>query len=210
MRASVVILSDGDWPYAVYLSVLLVVVAGSYLVSRSGRKLQDLKALMVWGGIVAALVLVFAFKEESNTLWQRFAANLVPGYMVSETGELSIVRATDGMFHVPGKVNGADVEFIFDTGATSIALTAEDAERAGFKLKESDFQVEVSTANGVSRAAGVTLESLEIGGIVERRVKATVAKPAALDQSLLGHSFLDRLQSYEVRGDRLFLRYAAD
>jgi aspartyl protease family protein len=66
--------------------------------------------------------------------------------------------------------------------------------------------VSVDTANGRARAAPVTLERVSIGGITERSVPALIAQPGQLRASLLGMSFLNRLESWQVRGDRLLLR----
>jgi aspartyl protease family protein len=65
---------------------------------------------------------------------------------------------------------------------------------------------EVDTANGRARAAPVTLDRLSVGGITERAVPALIAQPGQLRTNLLGMSFLNRLQSWEVRGDKLILR----
>lgn len=195
-----------DWVRATYLAVLLIVVAGSYMISSSNR-FRDLRAIAVWTGITAVLVLVYAFREEGKFVWERVAATVVPGYVISEHGEMVVVRSEDGMFDISGKVNGSNVDFIFDTGASAVTLTAEDAEAAGIHLADSDFTAHVQTANGEAQAAEITVDLLQVGAVSERNVKAMVAKPGALDQSLLGHSFLDRLTSYEVKGDRLTLRY---
>ena len=64
----------------------------------------------------------------------------------------------------------------------------------------------MDTANGRTRAASVTLDRVAIGGIVERSVPALVAQPGQLKTNLLGMSFLNRLQSWEVRGDKLVMR----
>jgi aspartyl protease family protein len=64
----------------------------------------------------------------------------------------------------------------------------------------------VDTANGRTRAAPVTLDRLAIGNIVERSVPALIAQPGQLKTNLLGMSFLNRLESWEVRGDKLLLR----
>ena len=76
----------------------------------------------------------------------------------------------------------------------------------GIKLKDSDFTVTVRTANGRTQSAPITLKTLEIGGIKEENVRALVAKPGLLGENLLGMTFLERLSSYEVRGDQLILR----
>jgi aspartyl protease family protein len=68
------------------------------------------------------------------------------------------------------------------------------------------YTVSVDTANGRSRAAPVTLDSLAVGGIVERAVPALIAQPGQLRTNLLGMTFLNRLEGWEVRGDRLMMR----
>ena len=78
-----------------------------------------------------------------------------------------------------------------DTGATMVALTYEDAERAGIRLKPSDFTRGVSTANGVTRVAPVTLERVSIGDITVRNVAASVSERGRLQTTLLGMSFLE-------------------
>ena len=87
-----------------------------------------------------------------------------------------------------------------------MVLTAEDARRAGLSPRADEFTVTTSTANGTASVAPVTISAITIGAMRESNVRAFVARPGALNQSLLGHTFLDRLASYEVRGDRLILR----
>ena len=76
----------------------------------------------------------------------------------------------------------------------------------GIKPADGDFTTKVSTANGTALAAPIRLDSITIGPITERGVDAMVSQPGALSVNLLGQSFLTRLPSYEVRGDRLILR----
>ena len=97
------------------------------------------------------------------------------------------------------------MSFLVDTGASVVALTAEDARMAGLDPARLDYSVTVSTANGTTRAAPVTLDALSIGPITERNVRAVVIE-TGLDRSLLGMTFLERLQSFEARADTLTLR----
>ena len=87
-------------------------------------------------------------------------------------------------------------------------LTAENAAALGLTPKDSEYSVRVSTANGTTVAAPVFLDSISVGDITVKRVSALVSRPGALFNNLLGMSFLSRLASYEVRGDRLVLRAA--
>jgi aspartyl protease family protein len=93
-----------------------------------------------------------------------------------------------------------------DTGASAVVLTQDAAKAAGLPLEVLSYTVPVDTANGRTRAASVTLDRVAVGDIVERGVPALVAQPGQLRTSLLGMSFLNRLESWEVRGDRLVMR----
>jgi aspartyl protease family protein len=85
-------------------------------------------------------------------------------------------------------------------------LTQEAAKAAGLPLEVLSYSVTIDTANGRARAAPVTLDRLTVGGIEERAVPALIAQPGQLRTNLLGMSFLNRLDSWEVRGERLMMR----
>jgi aspartyl protease family protein len=118
---------------------------------------------------------------------------------------VEVVRS-GGSFSIGAQVNGARVAMALDTGASSVVLTQEAAKAAGLPLEVLAYTVNVDTANGRARAAPVTLDRLAVGGIVERSVPALIAQPGQLHTSLLGMSFLNRLESWEVRGDQLLMR----
>ena len=104
------------------------------------------------------------------------------------------------------EVNGARVALVLDTGASSVVLTQEAAKAAGLPLELLNYSVNIDTANGRARAAPVTLDRLAVGGIIERAVPALIAQPGQLRTNLLGMSYLNRLESWEVRGERLIMR----
>jgi len=85
-------------------------------------------------------------------------------------------------------------------------LTYEAARAAGLPLEFLSYSVNIDTANGCTRAASVTLDRLAVGNVIERSVPALIAQPGQLKVSLLGLSFLDRLESWQVRGDTLSMR----
>ena len=103
-------------------------------------------------------------------------------------------------------MNGARSNMVLDTGASAVVLTQEAAKAAGLPLEVLAYTVNVDTANGRTRAAAVTLDRLAVGDIVERSVPALIAQPGQLRTNLLGMSFLNRLESWEVRGDKLIMR----
>ena len=112
----------------------------------------------------------------------------------------------NGHFNTEAEINGRGVPVMVDTGATMVALSYEDAERAGIFLGRGDFTQAVSTANGVARIAPVTLDRVTIGDITVRNVPAAVAEPGRLKTSLLGMSFLGRLSRFDMRSGVLVLQ----
>ena len=134
-------------------------------------------------------------------------AELVPGPRRQRAAARSSSRAgAAGDFQVATQVNGTRVPMVLDTGASAVVLTHDAAKAAGLPLEMLKYTVNVDTANGRARAAAVTLDRIAVGGIVERSVPALIAQPGQLKTSLLGMSFLNRLESWEVRGDKLMMR----
>jgi aspartyl protease family protein len=111
-------------------------------------------------------------------------------------------RSPDGHFYADAQVNGAPVRFMIDTGATIVALTRDDAQRAGIQFG-SDRAL-VRGVGGPVEVIPVTIDRLAIGSLAATQVDAAVADD--LGVSLLGQSFLSRVGSVEIRGDRMVLR----
>ncbi len=120
-------------------------------------------------------------------------------------GRLSQTFRADpsGHYFLKADVNGANIRFIVDTGATLVSLSANDAEAAGFDLRRLDYSHRSQTANGVARVARVQIRELRIGPAVFRDVDASVREKPGV--SLLGMALLSRLQSYEIRDGKLTL-----
>lgn len=102
-------------------------------------------------------------------------------------------------------VNGAPVRMLVDTGASLVALTQVDARAAGIVPGGQAFAGRVNTANGVARMAPVTLREIRLGQLSIYDVPAAVLDN--LNVSLLGTSFLGRLQSYEMRDGKLTINW---
>ena len=118
---------------------------------------------------------------------------------------VQISRGQTGEFALQAKINGVNAPMVVDTGATSVVLTYETAKAAGLPLELLEYDVDVETAGGHTRAARLTLDRLAIGKLVERSVPALVVPHGQMKTNLLGMSFLDRLESWEVSADRLVL-----
>lgn len=124
---------------------------------------------------------------------------------VSTGRAVQIARGQGGEFALQARINGVSAPMVIDTGATSVVLTWETAKAAGLPLELLIYNVDVETASGHTKAARLTLNRLAIGKLVERSVPALVVPRGQMKTNLLGMSFLDRLESWEVRADRLML-----
>ena len=124
--------------------------------------------------------------------------------MAARTVELEAKRG--GHFIVRAEINRTPVTVLVDTGATKVALSYEDADRAGLRPRLLDFTIPVATANGTAKAASVVLRQVEIENILVRDVEALVLQKGALRGTLLGMSFLKRLSSFRMEDGRLILR----
>ena len=190
----------------VHSLLLLALVGGSVVLGWRERAGLALKQALIWIAIAMALVIGYSYSDVFSDMGDRTRAALVPSAPVaSEPGTAYLSRNLSGHFHADGLVNGTHVRFMVDTGASDVALSASDARRIGIDLDSLRYTVPYQTANGVIYAARITLDELSIGDIRLSNVSASVSREG-LGQSLLGMSFLGRLSSFEIRGERLVLR----
>lgn len=195
-----------DFASLAYQTALLAFVAGTMLTLLRERVTQAIAAVALWGLFGLVLVAAYSYRFELREIGERMLTELLPGHAVSHGRTVAVARTNSGDFAITAAVNGAPVAMVLDTGASSVVLTRDDAKAAGLPLEVLEYTVTIDTANGRTRAAPVTLDRIAIGSLTERSVRALVAQPGQLKTSLLGMSFLDRLRSWEVSGDRLFLR----
>jgi clan AA aspartic protease (TIGR02281 family) len=118
---------------------------------------------------------------------------------------VQIARAQGGEFSLKAKINGVSAPMVIDTGATSVVLTWETAKAIGVPVEMLEYNVDLETAGGHAKAARLTLERLSVGKLTEKSVPALVVPRGHMKTNLLGMSFLDRLESWGVRSDRLML-----
>jgi aspartyl protease family protein len=118
---------------------------------------------------------------------------------------VQITRGQGGEFTLHARINGVIAPMVVDTGATLVVLTQETARAAGLPLELLTYNVDLETAGGHTKAARLTLDRLAIGNLVERSVPALIVPHGQMKTNLLGMSFLDRLERWEVRPDRLVL-----
>jgi aspartyl protease family protein len=160
-------------------------------------------ALLVLAATAGAVV---AYKDpEQVARASDTVSALLRKHAASPERAAQIPRGQSGEFALQARINGVSAPMVIDTGATSVVLTYETAKAAGLPLELLEYDVDVETAGGHTRAARLTLDRLAIGKLVERSVPALVVPHGQMKTNLLGMSFLDRLESWEVRADRLML-----
>lgn len=197
---------DEDFGALAYKIVLLVVAGSLVLALFRHRFAEALTAALIWVVIALALVVGYTYRADLREISDRALAEFIPGRPISHGRTVEVARGHAGDFQVATQVNGTRIPMVLDTGASAVVLTQDAAKAAGLPLEMLAYTVAIDTANGRTRAAAVTLDRLGVGTIVEHAVPALIAQPGQLKTSLLGMSFLNRLESYSVTSDRLVLR----
>jgi aspartyl protease family protein len=160
-------------------------------------------------GMLVAGTLAARYADHAITSPSPQAAVVEPAYEPRQpsTSGRSLTLDADrwGHFQVDGRIDGRHLDFLVDTGASLVVLRESDAAQAGIRPQPDDYNATAITANGKIRAARVTIERIEIGGISIYDVPAMVLPDEALAKNLLGVSFLSRLRRYEYASGRLVL-----
>jgi aspartyl protease family protein len=131
---------------------------------------------------------------------------VAPQAAAADGTTFEVAVGPDGHYHVDAEINGRSVAVLVDTGASVVALTADDADAAGIFVRDRDFTGRIQTANGSARVAPVLLDEVTIGDITVRDVRAVVSEPGALSVSLLGMTFLNQLDRVDMRSGKLILQ----
>lgn len=181
-----------------YLSILGMAVASGLFYRYRGQLGTALQHATIWVLIFLGATLAIGFRDP-------LMLQLFPDSAQTDTaGTLTLSRSRDGHFYARAKVNGTEIRFVIDTGASVLVLSRRDAERAGIDLKGLDYVMPTSTANGRVLGAPVRLDRIEFGGIVDHDVRAMV-NGGDSRESLMGMDYLDRFRSVRIEGDRLYL-----
>ena len=199
-------LTTGDFASLLVNVAWLVLIAGVLIALFRERLTKALEAAVLWIVIALLLMLGYTYRFQLHDIADQVMAELVPGRIADSGRTVALARAQSSDFQIATDVNGNNIPMILDTGASSVVLSNEAAKVVGLPVEVIKYTVSIATANGHTKAAEVTLDRVAVGSIVERAVPALIAQPGQLKTSLLGMSFLNRLQSWEVRGDKLVLR----
>ncbi len=120
--------------------------------------------------------------------------NAIASESTSSIKTVSIPRNRMGMYKTAGFINGFPVNFLVDTGASSVAMNESTAQRIGLQYQMKGQKILVSTASGTAKAWSIMADKVSIGSIQLTHVEATVVKGNGPHEVLLGMSFLRRLK----------------
>lgn len=163
---------------------------------------------VIWGGILSGFI-AFALFNNEHREWELSKTWTQPRASEREIAQvqedpITLQRRNDGHYYLDAWAGQTRVEFLVDTGATGVAISFEDARRMGVRLGELQFDVPMSTADGIAYAAPIVIPELVIRGHSFEYVRALIMRDG--DMSLLGMSVLSEFSSVEISGDRLTLR----
>ena len=178
-----------------YLLMAVMLVLGT-LISRREPIAKLATMLLAWVAIFAAGFVLFTFRDNFGWVAQRLKAEAV-GTPVQQGRETRIPMAIDGHFWVGAKLNGRDVKFLVDSGATTTTIDRATAKAAGVDISQRR-DLYVRTGNGVVRVASGRADTLSVGGITRRNIALEIADND--DLNVLGMNFLSSLSRWGVEG----------
>jgi aspartyl protease family protein len=146
------------------------------------------------------------FEYRGETLQRRLDGRARAPAANADSGEVvQVFRDRMGMFKTVGSINGMPVNFLVDTGASTVAMNSAQARRLGIDFRVEGNATYVATASEVTQAYRVTLDRVKVGSIELRNITAVVIDGPMPQQTLLGMSFLGRLE-LRNQGDHMTLR----
>lgn len=195
---------SGDDNASLIYGILAVMLVASSLAARRLPLQQMAKMILAWVAIFAGMFALFLFRDEFSEIWQRAKTDIAGGASTADDGTLRIRKDDGGHFIARAMVNGEQIEFLVDTGATTTSLNPEDARRAKIIVDESAMPVVTQTANGLATGYRARAERIDIGPISRRDFPVHVAEGLG-DVNLLGMNFLSSLKGWRVEGNELIL-----
>lgn len=127
-------------------------------------------------------------KRQSLSLTRRISTH----FSASEKAAVRVSSSQGGHYVTPGRINGMPVDFMIDTGATIVAMNYLQAEALGIDYRAGK-PIKVNTANGIAQAFQITLNSVSVGTIEIKQVRAAVSSTEFPQVILLGNSYLGKI-----------------
>lgn len=191
-------MSGDDTGRLIYLVLLACAVGGWFLTQNRESIGKVMQQALIWGFIFLGVVAGYG-------LWNDVQRQSASGQMLQlGNGQISVPRQPDGHYYLTLALNGENIRFVVDTGASDMVLTKKDARRIGLDVDALNFIGTASTANGTVRTAPVRLSTVRLGDVTDTDVYASV-NGGDMDGSLLGMGYLERWGRIEISGGELRL-----
>jgi aspartyl protease family protein len=184
-----------DWGRLAYLGLILLALLGWAIVEYKSRLGFAVRTAAAWA-------MIFIGVTAGYGIWQDMQGRIMPLQEVTP-GTVELPRAQDGHYYATLMINGTEIEFLADTGASELVLSEEDAARLGIDRTSLRYLGEAQTANGVVRTARVVLPVVAFGPFRDTDVEAYVTD-GDMGGSLLGMSYLGRFR-IEIAERRMIL-----
>ncbi len=180
-----------------YLVLLAAAIGGSAIVAGRSNMGKMAQQAAIWALIFVGVIGAYG-------LWEDISADVNPRQSLVAAGTVTVPRGFDGHYHLTLDINDTPVAFVVDTGASQMVLSQRDAARIGFDPSELQYSGMAGTANGLVRTAPVILDRVALEGITDRDIPAIV-NGGAMENSLLGMTYLGLYDRIEIRNDELVL-----
>lgn len=188
---------DGDQVgRLVYLGIILVALIGWVLAEYRGRLGFAMRSALAWG-------MIFVGGMAGYGLWGDIRGHIMPVQTVSQAGQIVVPRAEDGHYYLTLTIDGTEIEFMADTGATNVVLSDRDARKLGIDPAGLAYLGRADTANGTVQTAEISLRNVKLGPFFDERITASISK-GEMEGSLLGMDYLGRFR-IEIDQDRMIL-----
>ena len=191
----------------VYAIGMLVLVASALFSRRIGFG-EIVRNILIWVAIFAAFIVAFSYKDQLLGVWDHVSGEFTGENDQAIVGNtLRIRQSDDGHFWINAEVNGNQVRFLVDSGATTTAMNLSTATAVRIDVNEIGFPTYVSTANGDVEVRRAKIESLKVGSMRTEDLPIVVAEEFG-DTNVLGMNFLSKLDSWRVEGNEMILEPA--
>jgi len=167
--------------------MVVLMIDGNRATLKTGDKSQGVKLI---SSTTKTAVLEVNGEKKNYQLGTTISTNFKPREFITER----VVFDDHGMFRSYGSINGQSVNFLIDTGATTVAMSAKEARKLGIQYRIDGIPTTARTASGIAEAWSVQLKSVRLGKLLEHNVRGLVIDGDYPGQVLLGMTFLNRMK----------------
>ncbi|MEL6682615.1 MAG: TIGR02281 family clan AA aspartic protease [Pseudomonadota bacterium] len=180
-----------------YLVLLGAAIAGSAIVAGRRNMGKMAQQAAIWALIFVGVIGAYG-------LWDDISGDVAARQTVVDEGQVTVPRSPDGHYYLTLDVNDVPIRFVVDTGASQVVLSQDDARKVGIDPTSLNYFGSAQTANGVVRTASVDIETVALGPMRDRNVRAVV-NGGMMDDSLLGMTYLGLFDRIEIFNGELIL-----